>query len=81
MSRPRIPANSLVLAPLLVIHSDDDHPVPVVQGVNMARALERAKVRSRFVHYKDKGHMGITPDVIQEALAFIEEIGGKPAGK
>jgi acetyl esterase/lipase len=67
--------------PLLVIHSDDDHSVPVVQAVNMARALEQAKVRSRFVHYKDKGHMGITPDVIQEALAFIEEIGGKPAGK
>lgn len=67
--------------PLLVIHSDDDHSVPVVQAVNMARALEQAKVRSRFVHYKDKGHMGITPDVIQEAVAFIEEIVGKPSGK
>jgi hypothetical protein len=40
----------------------------------MAEALEKAKVRSRFRHYTDKGHMGITDDVIREARAFIEEV-------
>lgn len=60
--------------PLLIIHSDDDKSVPVQQAVDMAHALEKAKAPSRFVHYKDKGHMGITKDVIQETRAFIDEI-------
>jgi len=61
------------IKPLLVIHSDDDRSVPIKQAVDMAQALEKARARYRFVHYKDKGHMGITPDVIKESLAFIEE--------
>lgn len=59
--------------PLLVIHSDDDRSVPVRQAVAMAKALEDAKVPTRFIHYTNKGHMGITDDVIKEARAFIEE--------
>jgi dipeptidyl aminopeptidase/acylaminoacyl peptidase len=71
---------SAATKPILIIHSDDDRSVPVKQAVDMAAALEKAKVRSRFVHYKDKGHMGITPDVIREARAFIEEISGQAGG-
>jgi acetyl esterase/lipase len=59
--------------PLLVIHSDDDRSVPIQQAVDMAKALERAGTINRFVHYTDKGHMGITDLIIQEARAFIAE--------
>jgi alpha-L-fucosidase 2 len=65
------------MPPILVIHSDDDRSVPIKQAVDMAAALEKAKARYRFVHYRDKGHMGITPDVIKESLAFIEEQSGQ----
>jgi acetyl esterase/lipase len=67
--------------PMLVIHSDDDRSVPVRQAVEMAQALEQAKVRSRFRHYTNKGHMGITDDVIQETRAFIDELTGRSGGK
>jgi acetyl esterase/lipase len=60
--------------PLLVIHSDDDRSVPIQQAVDMSHALEAAKVKTRFVHYTDKGHMGIIDDVIKEARAFIAEV-------
>jgi dipeptidyl aminopeptidase/acylaminoacyl peptidase len=55
------------MKPLLIIHSDDDRSVPIKQAVDMSAAVEKAGVKHRFVHYKDKGHMGITPDVIREA--------------
>ena len=62
------------MKPILVIHSDDDKSVPIQQALDMVQALEKTKVRHRFVHYKDKGHVSITDDVIKEARAFIEEI-------
>jgi acetyl esterase/lipase len=60
--------------PLLVIHSDDDKSVPIQQAVDMSQALEKAGVKTRFVHYKDRGHMGVTDEVIKEARAFIAEV-------
>ena len=36
--------------------------------------LKAAGVQHRYVHYTDKGHMGITDDVIREARAFIAEV-------
>jgi acetyl esterase len=66
---------SATMKPLLVMHSDDDPSVTVQQALDMVQALEKAKVRHRFVHHKDKGHMAITDDVIREARAFIAEIG------
>ena len=60
--------------PLLVIHSDDDKSVPVQQANDMAAKLKAAGVQTRYVHYTDKGHMGITEDVIREARAFIAEV-------
>ena len=60
--------------PILVIHSDDDKSVPVQQAVDMAAKLKAAGVTSRFVHYTDRGHMGITDEVIAAARAFITEL-------
>jgi dipeptidyl aminopeptidase/acylaminoacyl peptidase len=65
------------IKPILVIHSDDDRSVPIKQAVEFAAALEKAGAVHRFVHYTNKGHMGITPDVIRESLAFIKEQSGE----
>ena len=62
------------MKPLLVIHSDDDKSVPVQQAADMVEKLKAAGVQHRYVHYADKGHMGITDDVIREARAFIAEV-------
>lgn len=66
------------IKPILIIHSDDDRSVPIRQAVDMVAALEKTQARHRFVHYHDKGHMGITADVIQEALAFIKDQSASP---
>jgi dipeptidyl aminopeptidase/acylaminoacyl peptidase len=60
--------------PLLVIHSDDDKSVPVQQAVDFVGKLQAAGVRHRFVHYTDRGHMGITEEVVKETRTFIAEI-------
>jgi acetyl esterase/lipase len=62
------------MKPLLIIHSDDDKSVPVQQAADMVEKLKAAGVQHRYVHYTDKGHMGITDDVIREARAFIAEV-------
>jgi dipeptidyl aminopeptidase/acylaminoacyl peptidase len=60
--------------PILVIHSDDDRSVPIQQAVDFSEALKKAGVQTRFTHSTDKGHMGITDDVIRDARAFIAEV-------
>ena len=60
--------------PILVIHSDDDKSVPVQQAADFVEKLKTAGVQHRYVHFTDKGHMGITDDVIKEARAFIAEV-------
>ena len=60
--------------PILVIHSDDDRSVPVQQAIDMVKALEAARIQHRFVHYTDRGHMGLTDEVLKEARAFIDEV-------
>jgi len=60
--------------PILVIHSDNDGSVPLQQSLDMAQALEKAKARHRLSVHKRQGHMRVTEQVIQEALAFIEEV-------
>lgn len=64
------------MKPILIIHSDDDKSVPIQQALDMVQGLEKAKVRHRFVHYKDKGHISMTEDVIKEARAFIDDMTG-----
>jgi acetyl esterase/lipase len=60
--------------PILVIHSDDDKSVPVQQAAEFVEKLKGAGVQHRYVHFTDRGHMGITDDVIKEARAFIAEL-------
>lgn len=60
--------------PILIVHSDDDRSVPIVQAVDMAATLEAANVFHRFVHYEDRGHMSVTDEVIEHTLAFIAEV-------
>ena len=68
---------SAATKPTLVIHSDDDKSVPVQQAVDMAAKLAKAGVPHRFVHFADRGHMGITDEVIKEARAFFAEVEAK----
>jgi len=65
---------SAKMPPILIIHSDDDRSVPIQQAVDFAEAVKKAGVQTRFTHYTDKGHMGITDDVIRDARAFIAEV-------
>jgi acetyl esterase/lipase len=61
--------------PLLMFHSDDDPSIPIVQAERMTTVLNERKVEHRFLHYKDRGHIGLTNDfVIKESLKFIREI-------
>src|SRR5688572_12428889 len=60
--------------PILIVHSDDDKSVPIQQAIDMDKALEAAKIPHRFVHYKDRGHVGATEEVLKEVRAFIAEI-------
>jgi acetyl esterase/lipase len=65
---------SAATKPILVIHSDDDKSVPVQQATDMVAKLKAAGIHHRYVHYTDRGHMGITDEVIKEARAFIAEV-------
>ena len=60
--------------PVIVIHSDDDKSVPIQQAVDMVAQLKAHNVQHRFVHFTDRGHMGITEEVIKEARAFIAKV-------
>ena len=61
--------------PMLVFHSDDDGSIPVAQAERMTAALTENKVYHRFLHYSDRGHIGLTRDfVIEESLNFIREV-------
>lgn len=65
---------SATTKPLLIVHSDDDKSVPVQQAIDMVGKLKAAGVSHRFVHFTDRGHIGITPEVVKEARAFIAEV-------
>lgn len=64
--------------PMLTIHSDDDQSVPIQQAVDMVAALAKAGIKHTFVRYKDRGHMRLTDEVVNEMLAFIGNIEGHP---
>lgn len=68
---------SAKMKPMLIIHSDDDKSVPIQQALDMVAALKKAKAAHHFVHYKDKGHMSITDDVIRESRQFMKQFGAE----
>ena len=43
----------------------------------MVEKLKAVGVQHRYVHFTDRGHMGITDEVIKEARAFIAEVEAK----
>ncbi len=61
------------MKPLLIMHSDDDKSVPVANALLMVEALKKAGADFTFHHYPDKGHMGITDEVIEKSLKFIKD--------
>jgi acetyl esterase/lipase len=65
--------------PMLIVHSDDDQSVPVQQALDMVAALKQAGVRHRFVRYKDRGHMRLTDEVVNEMLTFVGDVEGRAA--
>jgi acetyl esterase/lipase len=64
--------------PLLVIHSDDDQSVPIKQALDMVAALKAANVQHKFVRFTNRGHVGLTDEVLQEAQVFISEVEKAP---
>ena len=64
--------------PLLILHSDDDGSVPVQQALDMAEALQKVEAPHDFVHFTDRGHIPITPEVIEYSRGFIERIAAEP---
>jgi len=40
----------------------------------MVAALKKAGVKHKVVHYKDRGHMRLTDEVVKEMLDFIADI-------
>ncbi len=65
--------------PLLLLHSDDDRSVPIQQAIDMDKALTEAHVQHKFIHYKDRGHIGFTDEAMREARAFIADLESKAA--
>ena len=63
--------------PLLLLHSDDDRSVPIQQAIDMDKALTEAHVQHKFIHYKDRGHIGFTDEAMREARAFIADLESK----
>jgi hypothetical protein len=63
--------------PMLIIHSDDDQSVPIQQALDMVAALTTAGIKHKFVHYKDRGHMRLTDEVVNEMLAFTADVEGR----
>ena len=63
--------------PMLIFHSDDDGSIPVDQAERMVAALAENEVHHRYLHYADRGHIGLTEDfVVEESLNFIHQIEG-----
>ena len=73
-SRRRFIRSSPIPSRCSIIHSDDDESVPVQQAHDMVAALKKAGVKHKFVHYKDRGHMRLTDEVVKGMLDFIADI-------
>ena len=60
------------MKPLCILHSDNDQSVPIANALLMVDVLKKAGAPHTFHRYPDKGHMGITDEVIARAREFIE---------
>jgi acetyl esterase/lipase len=59
------------MVPLCILHSDNDTSVPIDNALLMVETLKKAGAKHVFHRYPDKGHMGITDEVIARAREFI----------
>ncbi len=70
-----------VVTPMLILHGEDDHRVPVTQGYEFRRALERRGVPVRMVTYPRQGHTVTEPKlqkhVMEEHAAWAEKYLGE----
>ena len=68
------PANHVKkdMKPILILHSDNDRSVPINNALLMVDALKKSGAPHTFHRYPDKGHMGITDEVIKRAREFID---------
>lgn len=57
---------------LLILHSDNDHSVPIAYARLMIDTLKKAGVQHTFHRFPKMGHMGIDDEVIKRALEFIK---------
>ena len=64
--------------PLLILHSDNDRSVPIVNALSMVEALKKADATHTFHRYPEMGHMGINEEVIEKTRAFIKEQSAQP---
>jgi alpha-L-fucosidase 2 len=60
------------MPPIMILHSDNDRSVPIENALGMVEALKKVGAEHVFHRYADKGHMGITDEVIARSLEFIK---------
>ena len=65
------------MPPLMILHSDNDRSVPIENALMMVEKLQEVGADHVFHRYPDAGHMGITPEVIERSLEFIEQHSGE----
>ncbi len=62
------------MKPLCIIHSENDHSVPIDNALRMVEALKETGADHIFHRYPSAGHMGITEEVIKRSREFIGEV-------
>ncbi len=57
-----------------------DEPRSNGPAAEMTKAGEQGdpRIRHRFVHYTDSGHMRLTDEVVGEMLSFVADLEEKP---
>ncbi|MFM2105821.1 MAG: hypothetical protein RL338_853 [Chloroflexota bacterium] len=77
--RENDPAASLanIRTPMLVIHGELDHRVPISEGLQLWTALQRSGVPSKFLYFPDENHWILKPQNgrvwYETVLAFLDE--------
>ena len=61
------------MEPLLILHSDNDHSVPIANALLMFKALKDTGARRTFFRYPTTDHMQVIAEVIERALDFIDK--------
>ena len=62
------------MKPMCIIHSDNDHSVPIDNALGMIKALKEMDAEHVFHRYSSAGHMGITAEVIKRSREFIQKV-------